>query len=206
MPRPRRYFLPDVPVHIVQRGHSKSPTFLKPKDFQIYRKALMRAASKSGCQIHAYVLMTNHVHLLVTPPQADSIPRFMQSVGVNYVPYFNREYERSGSLWEGRFKSSMILEIEYFASVMRYIELNPVRAGMVGKPIDYQWSSYLANAYGEADSVISPHSIYLNMGLNENERCAAYRGIFGEPSEAVYAMVIGDAIRNDMDVGELKEL
>lgn len=202
MPRPRRYFLPEVPVHIVQRGDSKASTFLKPKDFQIYRQALIRACAKTGCHVHAYVLMTNHVHLLVTPPQEDSLPRFMKSIGVNYVPYFNREYERTGSIWEGRYKSSMILQLDYFASVMRYIELNPVRAGIVEKPIEYYWSSYAANAYGKEDRVVSPHPIYLNMGVGLEERLASYRGYFGGLGEAVYAKVISDAIRNDADLGD----
>jgi putative transposase len=137
-------------------------------------------AAKFGCAIHAYVLMTNHVHLLVTPRTIDSVSQTMKHLGQRYVQYFNRKYERSGTLWEGRFKSCLIQSSVYLLFCYRYIELNPVRAEMVIRPQDYRWSSFGTNALGKASSLITPHEEYLNLGNNESERRESYRSLFGQ--------------------------
>ena len=201
MPRPQRHFIPQVPVHVVQRGHSKEAIFYSDKDYAVFRKALLRAASKSSCHVHAYALMTNHIHILLTPQTTQDVPRFMQSLGVNYVPYFNREYERSGSLWEGRFKSSLIFDESYLISAMRYIELNPVRAGMVAFPHEYKWTSFMNNGYGVHSSFITPHQVYLNLGSSNEERCVNYQALFGSMHDAVFAELIRSAIKKEGDLG-----
>jgi len=158
MPRKPRFFLPDVPVHVVQRGHSREPVFFEEGDYLTYRHWLIEAARRYDCAVHAYVLMTNHVHILAMPHYKTGISRMMQHVGRRYVPYINHSYGTRGSLWEGRFKASLVHDEEYLLTCMRYIELNPVRANMVNTPGQYRWSSYRANAQGKDDTLITPHS------------------------------------------------
>jgi len=132
--------------------------------------------------------MTNHVHLLVTPKKSDGITKLMQSIGRRYVQYINRSYCRTGTLWEGRFKSSLVQAAEYLLTCMRYIELNPVRANMVNDPAQYRWSSYRYNGLGQVDERIMPHSLYLALGKDEADRLAEYRGLFrGELDDAALA-------------------
>lgn len=178
MPRRPRIKLPGLPQHLVQRGVNREPCFFAEEDYHCYLHWLGKAAADYRCRVHAYVLMTNHVHLLVTPDDSDGLARLMQSVGRRYVQYVNRAYRRTGTLWEGRFKSSVVQEDQYFLRCMRYIELNPVRAGMVADPGLYRWSSYRHNGLGLADERVSAHPEYLALGLNETERLAAYRGLF----------------------------
>jgi putative transposase len=148
MPRTPRLTLPDVPQHVVQRGNNRQATFFAAEDYRLYLDCLREAAAKYGCALHAYVLMTNHVHLLITPSGRQAVARTMQSVGRRYVQYVNYVYRRSGTLWEGRYKSSLVESEGYLLLCYRYIELNPVRAGMVQRPEDYEGSSYRAHAFG----------------------------------------------------------
>ncbi len=178
MPRKPRFFLPDVPVHVVQRGHSREPVFFEDGDYLAYRHWLVEAARRYSCAVHAYVLMTNHVHILVTPQGKSGVSRMMQYVGRRYVPYINYSYGTSGSIWEGRFKASLVHDEEYLLTCMRYIELNPVRANMVNAPGQYRWSSYRVNALGKIDPLITPHSLYLRMGKTEASRLSAYKSLF----------------------------
>ena len=141
MARLGRYFLPDQPLHVIQRGNNRAPIFFGDDDYERYRTWLGEAAAAYGCAIHAYVLMTNHVHLLVTPREDESLPRTMQSLGRRYVRHVNTRYRRSGTLWEGRYRAAPIDSEAYFLACCRYIELNPVRAGTVGHARDYPWSS-----------------------------------------------------------------
>ena len=150
MARLGRYLLPEQPLHVIQRGNNRAPIFFGVEDYARYRAWLAAAAAEYGCAIHAYVLMTNHVHLLVTPRQAESLPRAMQSLGRRYVRYVNAAYHRTGTLWEGRYRAAPIDSEAYLLACSRYIELNPVRAGMVRHPRDYRWSSWHANAQGAA--------------------------------------------------------
>lgn len=175
MPRKPRFYLPGVPAHIVQRGNCRQAVFFKESDYSAYLGWLVEGAEKHGCALHAYVLMTNHVHLLVTPDGRDSISRLIQFVGRHYVTYVNHRYRKSGTLWEGRHKGCIISSDDYLLACMRYIELNPVRAGMVNQPIDYRWSSYHENASGGQGTLIKPHPLYEALGASADARGAAYR-------------------------------
>lgn len=178
MPRKPRFFLADIPAHIVQRGHSREPVFFEDADYSAYLGWLAQAASRYECALHAYVLMTNHIHLLVTPKDKQGISRMMQYVGRHYVPYINQTYGTSGSLWEGRYKASLIHDEEYLLTCMRYIELNPVRATMTRTPGQYRWSSYRANAQGEENDLLTPHPLYLSLGNAQARRLEAYKALF----------------------------
>lgn len=183
MPRKPRFFLPGVPVHAIQRGNNRQAIFFADEDYAQYLKCLKQAAEKYDCRIHAYVLMTNHVHLLLSPAQSQSVGEFFQSVGRHYVAYINQTYQRTGTLWEGRYKASLIDEERYLFSCYRYIELNPVRAGMVRLPEHYPWSSYRANALGEHDALLCPHALYLQLGVTDELRQEAYRKLFVDAIE-----------------------
>ncbi len=178
MPRKPRFFLPGVPVHVVQRGNNRQPVFFDDGDYQAYQEWLKEGSERYGCDVHAYVLMSNHIHLLVTPKSRESISRMLQYVGRHYVPYINHTYGRTGTLWEGRFKASLIDAPDYLLTCYRYIELNPVRANMVKHPRQYRWSSHRGNAYGKADRLLQAHKLYLALGLTEKERQVAYRALF----------------------------
>lgn len=178
MPRKPRFFLPGVAVHAVQRGHSREPVFYEDQDYLAYLRWLKEAADRYRCAIHAYVLMTNHVHILATPKDNSGISRLMQYVGRRYVPYINYHYGTSGTLWEGRYKASLVHEADYLLACMRYIELNPVRASMVHHPREYRWSSYRANAEGKDDDLLTRHEKYLALGRTVAQRKEAYRELF----------------------------
>lgn len=178
MPRKPRYVLPGRPQHVIQRGNNRCPIFIADEDYGCFRHYLQKACSRHNCHIHAYVFMTNHIHLLITPNSQDSIARTMQSVGRRYVQYFNTTYQRTGTLWEGRYKSTLIDSEDYLFTCSRYIELNPVRAKRVSHPGEYQWSSYHANALGKNDSLVQPHQRYLDLDKNTSARQAAYRDLF----------------------------
>lgn len=178
MPRRARLSLPGIPWHIIQRGNNRSVCFHAEEDYQFYLHYLKEFAEKFGCAVHAYVLMTNHVHLLLTPARADSAGLLMKHLGQRYVQYINRIYRRTGTLWEGRFRSCLTQSEDYVLACYRYIELNPVRAGMVMKPQDYRWSSYHANGLGKASALITPHDEYRRLGKTEAECREAYRALF----------------------------
>jgi putative transposase len=153
-----------MPVHIVQRGHSREPVFFEDNDYLAYLRWLKEGAERYKVDIHAYALMTNHIHILATTGDTDGITRMMQYVGRHYVPYINHTYGSSGSIWEGRYKASLIHDEEYLLACMRYIELNPVRADMVRSPAHYRWSSYRCNGQGKEDALITPHALYMALG------------------------------------------
>lgn len=177
MARLPRYSLPGQPQHVMQRGNNRSAFFVQRADYIRYRADLATACERHGCVIHAYVFMTNHVHLLMTPTSATGIGRVMQSVGCRYVHYFNRRYERTGSLWEGRYRAIAIDSDRYLFECYRYIEQNPVRAQMVENPQDYAWSSYRANALGVRDPLVTVHQGYLALGCDDEHRRRAYRAL-----------------------------
>jgi len=165
---------------------------------------LREACLKHEVAIHAYVLMTNHVHLLATPTETDGISRLLQSVGRRYVQFVNTSYRRSGTLWEGRHKASLIDTEHYLMCCYRYIELNPVRAGMVRKPGDYPWSSYAANAHGKWDDLTRPHDVYFALGRSEADRQRAYRELFRRELEATDVGSLRSAINLCVPVGNDK--
>ncbi len=178
MARLPRYFAEGQPQHLIQRGNNREPIFAADVDRRFYLDCLQDAADRLGCAIHAYVLMTNHVHLLVTAETPESLPKTLQSIGRRYVQYFNYTYERTGTLWEGRYKATVIDSERYLLTCMRYTELNPVRAGMVAHPGDYPWSSYRANAMGNDDRILTPHSLYRRLGRSAEVRQSTYRQLF----------------------------
>jgi putative transposase len=178
MARQPRFFAPGEAQHAIQRGNNREPIFATEDDYRFYLDCLKKAAQAHGLSIHAYVLMTNHVHLLVTPDYEESLPRALQSVGRRYVQYFNYTYRRTGTLWEGRYRATVIDSERYLLTCMRYVELNPVRAGMVAHSVYYPWSSFAANAQGETDALLTPHELYCRLGRSSGERQAQYRQLF----------------------------
>ena len=177
MPRLPRILLPGVPVHHVQRGNNRGPVFVDDRDRQLYRELLLEGCHRLECAVHAYVFMSNHVHLLLTPARADAIAQLTQWMGRKYVRAYNTRYQRTGTLWDGRFRSSVIDSARYFLTCCRYIDQNPVRAGMVRLPAVYRWSSNARLAHGKHDDLITEHPEYHALGPSPAERQAAYRAL-----------------------------
>jgi putative transposase len=180
MSRHPRLILPAVPLHIIQRGNNRGLCFAGTSDFLVYLTLLRQYAAETACHVHAYVLMTNHVHLLLSTSSRAGPSVLMRRLGQHYVQYFNRRQRRSGTLWEGRFRSCLVDSERYLLVCQRYIELNPVRAGMVETPEAYPWSSYRANALGTDDPLVTPHLVYTGLGAHDVDRRAAYRHLFLE--------------------------
>ena len=202
MPRKPRMYLPGMPCHVIQRGNNRDACFYAEQDYLFYLDCLQDACRRYHVSVHAYVLMTNHVHLLMTPDDAEGISRGMQSVGRRYVQYINFAYRRSGTLWEGRHKASLIDAEHYLYTCMRYIELNPVRANMVTHPADYRWSSYRANAQAEAISLITPHPLYGALGRDAVQRHHAYRCLFEHQLDNQDIHAIRDAVQFSTPLGD----
>lgn len=201
MPRRPRLVLPGTPLHIIQRGHNRSICFPSRDDHALYLSWLGEYAKNTGCRIHSYALMTNHVHLLVTPAAEESAAALMQSLGQRYTQHINRTYARTGTLWEGRFKSGLIQDRHYLLKCMRYIELNPVRAAMVQHPAEYPWSSYRCNAQGDADGVVTPHAEYLQLAGENTARASAYRELFRQSLEPGIVDQIRQATHSNLVLG-----
>lgn len=178
MPRRARVRHAGVPQHVIQRGNIRAACFFADEDYRVYLGSLLEGATRYGCDIHAYVLMSNHVHLLVTPETDESLSRMMRYLGSRYVQYVSHVYRRSGTLLEGRYKSSLIDSEGYLLTCYRYIELNPVRAEMVEEAGGYRWSSYRAHALGQADELIRDHPSYLALGATGEARQTAYQALF----------------------------
>jgi putative transposase len=175
MARTARHVLPGVALHIVQRGLSGNACFFERRDYAKYLQLLLECASRFACSVHAYCLMANHVHLLVTPHESEACGRFMKQLSQCYVQTINDRVQRSGTLWEGRYYSCLLTSARYVLACYRYIELNPVRAGMVRAPEDYPWSSYQIHGSGEPSSIVSPHIAYESLADEPDSRAAAYR-------------------------------
>jgi putative transposase len=178
MPRMKRLCIPGYPMHIVQRGNNRPPCFHRDQDYVMYLNSLAEMSTKYEVDVHAFVLMTNHVHILVTPTTSDGASRMMQQVGRKYVQPFNKYNQRSGTLWEGRFHSTLIDSETYLFTCYRYIELNPVRAHMVNIPDDYRRSSYRVNALGSKSTLIKPRQELLLLSKDRDLRLERYRRIF----------------------------
>lgn len=163
---------------MIQRGNNRTAMFADPQDRCVFTEQLCVAMRRHACLIHAYVFMSNHIHLLMTPRTARGIGLLMQSLGRRYVPYFNSRHGRTGTLFEGRYRATLIESEPYLLTCYRYIELNPVRAGLVRHPAEYRWSSHTANAFGAVDQLVSPHERYLALARDTAGRHSAYRGLF----------------------------
>jgi putative transposase len=201
MPRKPRVYLPGIPTHVIQRGNDRGACFFAEDDYRYYLQALDEARQKHGIAVHAYVLMTNHVHLLMTPNTHDGISRLMQSLGRRYVQYINTTYRRSGTLWEGRHKASLVQAEDYLLTCYRYIEMNPVRARMVAHPGDYPWSSYRHHAYGEADRCIQDHDLYYQLDSHPERRRSCYRELFLTDLDKDRLHAIRNAVNFSMPLG-----
>ena len=201
MPRPARIEVPGVPLHIVQRGNNRADCFFSDMDRRFYLKCLAEAASARGCEVHAYVLMSNHVHLLVTPGTQGATSSMLQDLGRQYVRTVNRAHNRSGTLWEGRFKSNLIDTERYLWTCHRYIELNPVRAGIVSRPGDYTWSSHRYYAIGKPDRVVTPHGLYATLGANAVACRFAFLAVFGDALPEVEIERLRTAVQRGWALG-----
>jgi putative transposase len=181
MPRRARLTYAGCALHLIQRGNNRGACFFEDADYGLYRDLAAQAARDHGVAVHAYVLMTNHVHLLVTSASQDGASRLMKQLGERYVQSVNRARGRSGTLWEGRFRSCLVEEDSYFLACCRYIEMNPVRARMTDAAADYPWSSHGANAEARADALVTPHPLVLALGADAAARSAGYRALFDQP-------------------------
>ena len=197
MPRHARFMVAEVPVHVIQRGHNRAPCFFEPADYRLYLAQLAILAPRAGCAVHAFCLMTNHVHLLLTPSTAEGCGVLMKHLGQRHAQHVNRNYRRSGTLWEGRFRSCLVESEDYLLACYRYIELNPVRAGMVRHPGDYAWSSHRRNVGGESGWPVTPHERYSALGGDPAARAEAYR----ELCEARLDPAVVDDIRGATNGG-----
>lgn len=179
MPRRARGYVSGLPYHIVQRGNNREACFIEPEDYQFYLELWQESSRTYGVKVHAYCWMTNHIHVLATPESKTSISGTMKVVGSRYAQFINRKYGRTGTLWEGRHRASLVQSERYLLTCCRYIELNPVRAGMVKRQDEYRWSSYGVNGWGDS-GWLTPHEEYLRLGSDTEERTPAYRALFKE--------------------------
>jgi putative transposase len=202
MSRRARVAVAGIPWHIIQRGNNRSACFYSEDDYCLYLHLLEEQAQKHGCAIHAYCLMTNHVHLLLTPETASGPSLMMKHLGQRYVQYINRTYSRSGTLWEGRFKSCLAQSDSYLFICSRYIELNPVRAAMVAMPGQYRWSSFTSNGEGKLNRLISHHPRYLALGTSAPDRCRAYRDLFYTHDDNEAILEIRQATQGNYVLGD----
>ena len=204
MPRTARCVIAGLPLHVVQRGINRQPCFFSPADHGVYLRFLQIFATEFACPVHAYCLVTNHVHLCLTPAAADACALLMKKLGQCYVQYVNSTLKRTGTLWEGRFRSCMVNSDAYVLACYRYIELNPVRAGMVSAPAEYQWSSYRVNAEGVADRLITPHAAYDGLGTDEARRRTAYKMLCQSPPPQPVMDDIRKATRRGVVAGAVR--
>lgn len=201
MARTSRVVIPNLPHHIIQQGNDLQPIFRDESDLLAFHGWMREAARQFKVAIHAYVLMGNHLHLLATPSDALGLARMMQWLGRFYVPYFNRKYERTGTLWQGRFKTSVIESEQYFLSCSRYIETNPVREGLVSHPGEYKWSSYAHHIGDKPDSLIADHPIYWGLGNTPFEREATYKQYVQQPAPQEEIESLGQAVKKGWALG-----
>jgi len=202
MARLPRLTLPGYPHHIIQRGNNRQPIFASTADYLMLLDLLDENAKKFGVALHAYVLMSNHFHLLATPQTADGLPQMMQAVGRRYVRYFNDSQQRSGTLWEGRYRSTLIQAERYLLACMAYIDLNPVRAGLVAHPRDYPWSSYGHYSGQRIDKRITPHPLVWALGNTPFAREAAYADMVQAGISLVQQTALTDSALSGWALGE----
>ena len=201
MPRCARAIVPGVALHVIQRGNNRGICFFADGDRLAYLRYLHKFSLEAGCAVHAYCLMTNHVHMLLTPKAANACAVLMKSLGQHYVQYVNRVHDRTGTLWEGRYRSCLAESERYVLACYRYIELNPVRAGLVAHPRDYLWSSYRANAQGRKDSVLVPHAAFLGLGDDFQHSRHAYCDLIDSTLDPILVQEIRSATRNGHRLG-----
>jgi REP-associated tyrosine transposase len=201
MPRCARTILPGVAVHVIQRGNNRGVCFFGDGDRLAYLRYLHQFTVEAGCSVHAYCLMTNHVHLLLTPSAPNGCAILMKSLNQHYVQHVNRVHGRTGNLWQGRYRSCLAESERYVLACYRYIELNPVRAGMVVRPGEYLWSSFRSNAQGRPNSLLVPHPAFLALGEDQAGCRRAYRDLMEETLEPLLVEEIRSATRNGRALG-----
>lgn len=202
MARLPRLTVPGYPHHIIQRGNNRQAIFAGNADYEALLAMLEEHATQAGVAMHSYVLMSNHFHLLATPGTAQAIPQMMQAVGRRYVRYFNQRQGRTGTLWEGRYKSTLIQAERYLLACMVYIDLNPVRAGLVAEPADYPWSSHLHYVGRRSDRLITPHPLYWGLGNTPFSREAAYAELARSGITAQQRSALTDSALRGWALGE----
>jgi putative transposase len=204
MARLPRLVIPHQPHHVIQTGNNHQVIFREPEDYTAFLAWLREAARQFKISIHAYVLMPTHLHLLVSPSDSTGLGRMMQWVGRQYVPYFNNRYQRTGTLWQGRYRATVIESEPYFLTCSRYIELNPVRAGLVGTPNDYPWSSHAHHVGAKSDPLITDHPIYWALGNTPFHREAAYRELLDQDVSEAEIHVLTEATLKGWPLGSEK--
>lgn len=203
MARQPRIVVPNLPLHVMHRGNNRQDVFENHADMYRIKKDIRKSLEKSACSLHAYVIMSNHLHLLVTPPARESIAIFMQSMANRYVRYFNSKRGRSGTIWEGRYKSCLVDSDNYLFAVYRYIEMNPLRAGIVTNLGDFRWSSYHHNVCGKVDDMLTEHELYMDLGGDVQTRCTNYQALFNAPQlEGMDKKITSSTIRGEVLGGE----
>ncbi|WBS01748.1 transposase [Pseudoduganella sp. SL102] len=201
MPRRPRLLLPGLPLHVIQRGNNRQPCFFNDNDRSHFLDHLRGAVELHVCALHAYVLMSNHVHLLLTPQDPGNVQHMMKSVAQAHAQYINWRYRRSGGLWEGRYKAAYVESETYLLTCHRYVELNPVRAGLADHPGQYRWSSYRCNGEGKENPLVTPHPLYAGLGHEGEFRRGAYRSLFGQPLSMKDLMRIRTATEAEFAIG-----
>ncbi|MDH3690645.1 MAG: transposase [Gammaproteobacteria bacterium] len=201
MARLPRYILPGLPHHLIQRGNNRGVIFFADLDYRFYLECVHLASERHHVAIHAYVLMTNHAHLVVTPERGQSLSKMMHLIGLRYAQYINLNYQRTGTLWEGRYKATPIDTEPYLLTCYRYVESNPIRANMVGDPGDYRWSSYAHHALGRCNPLIRDHDLYLALGKTTEARCRVYRALFRNSLSIETTNAIRDATNGGWALG-----
>lgn len=202
MARLPRFVLPGYPQHVIQRGNNRQQILQEEQDYWFMWERIRAAADKFQCRVHAYVLMPNHFHLLLTPESEDGIGKLMQYIGRYYVQYFNARYDRTGTLWEGRYRATLLDPAHFLLPVSRYVEDNPVRLGLVAAPGDYAWSSFGANALGTEDPLVTPHPVYTKLGRSHKARQGAYAALFDEPEDLPMVARIREATNKAWVLGD----
>lgn len=206
MPRRSRMYLPGFTYHIVQRGNNREVCFFEEENYRVFIRYMGEVLPRYGVALHAYCLMTNHIHLLLTPDSDDGISRVMRVVCSRYAQYINKKYERTGTLWEGRHKASAIDSERYLLKCYRYIELNPVAAQIVERPEEYAWTSNHCNAWGDPDPLVTMHETYRRLGRSREHRCASYRALFREALTPEDRHAIRRAVHSCLPLGTVKFL
>lgn len=202
MARLSRFLVAGYPQHLIQRGNNRERILVDEEDYWFLWERLAEGAVKFGCAVHAYVLMPDHFHLLATPSTENALGKLLQSLGRYYVQYFNRRYNRTGTLWEGRYRATLLDPDAYFLTCSRYLELNPVRKGLVKTPADYGWSSYVCNATGQEDALVTPHPAYEALGTDPGARAEAYRAGFATPLDGATLQTIRDSTNKAWVLGD----
>jgi len=202
MARRTRCFIEGLSCHVTQRGVNRALMFRGPTDYRVFLTILQYECERLGLRVHAYALMRNHVHLLATPEHLTSLPRTMQAVGRRYVQFFNRRYARTGGLWEGRYRIALVYDERYWLACLRYIELNPVRAGIVASADQYRWSSYLHHAFGKSDQLITEHALFAALGSSSEAREFAWREICGQQIPPDQVELMRRSIRSGLVIAE----